>query len=185
MITVSQSYITTDGQSASLSWYQAPIWGLWPDFYYFHTITGLSIWGALSDERTGLSFTMYNVQYILLSQIWEQVPVCISPRNRVARLYPQALGAHTHTHTSHSPLLRPRSLLGLSLTQLTSYDNNFLSEFCCRYSARTNERWSCRGPRWLVSAWFNVGGSHKWFRQYTSIEVHGAMSQKNAVLTLS
>jgi hypothetical protein len=24
----SQSYITTDGQSASLSWYQAPIWGL-------------------------------------------------------------------------------------------------------------------------------------------------------------
>jgi hypothetical protein len=23
------------------------------------------MWGALSDERTGLSFTMYNVQYIL------------------------------------------------------------------------------------------------------------------------
>jgi hypothetical protein len=31
------SYITTDGQSASLSWYQAPIWGLWPDFYYCQT----------------------------------------------------------------------------------------------------------------------------------------------------
>jgi hypothetical protein len=27
------------------------------------------IWGALSDERTGLSFAMYNIQYILLSQI--------------------------------------------------------------------------------------------------------------------
>jgi hypothetical protein len=50
------------------------------------------IWGALSDERTGLSFTMYNIQYILLSQISDQVPVFISPRNRVARLYPQALG---------------------------------------------------------------------------------------------
>jgi hypothetical protein len=24
------------------------------------------IWGALSDERTGLSFTMYNVQYIYI-----------------------------------------------------------------------------------------------------------------------
>jgi hypothetical protein len=35
---------------------------------------------------------MYNIQYILLSQIWDQVPVFISPRNRVARLYPQALG---------------------------------------------------------------------------------------------
>jgi hypothetical protein len=38
------------------------------------------------------SFTMYNVQYILLSQIWDHVPVLISPRNRVTWLYPQALG---------------------------------------------------------------------------------------------
>jgi hypothetical protein len=30
---------------------------------------GFFIWGALSDERTGLSFTMYNIQYILHSQI--------------------------------------------------------------------------------------------------------------------
>jgi hypothetical protein len=35
---------------------------------------------------------MYNIQNILLCQIWDQVPVLISPRNRVARLYPQALG---------------------------------------------------------------------------------------------
>jgi hypothetical protein len=31
----SQSYVTTDGQSASLSWCQAPIWGLRPDFFFF------------------------------------------------------------------------------------------------------------------------------------------------------
>jgi hypothetical protein len=37
--------ITTDGQSASLSWYQAPVWGLWPDFYYCQTVAGLLIWG--------------------------------------------------------------------------------------------------------------------------------------------
>jgi hypothetical protein len=30
----SQSYVTTDGQSASLSYNKAPIWGLGPDFYY-------------------------------------------------------------------------------------------------------------------------------------------------------
>jgi hypothetical protein len=30
----SRSYGTTDGQSASLSWCQAPIWGTWPDLYY-------------------------------------------------------------------------------------------------------------------------------------------------------
>jgi hypothetical protein len=30
----SQSYVTTDGLSASLSWNKAPIWGLRPDLYY-------------------------------------------------------------------------------------------------------------------------------------------------------
>jgi hypothetical protein len=50
--------LTTDGQSASLYWNKAPIWGLGPDLYYRLTVAGLLIWGALSDERTGLSFTI-------------------------------------------------------------------------------------------------------------------------------
>jgi hypothetical protein len=53
----SKSYITTDGQSASLSWNKAPIWGLRPDLYYSQTVEGLLVWGALFGERTGLSFT--------------------------------------------------------------------------------------------------------------------------------
>jgi hypothetical protein len=58
----SESYVTTDGQSASLSWYKAPIRGLRPDFYFRTeygirlTVTFLIPWGALSDERTRLSF---------------------------------------------------------------------------------------------------------------------------------
>jgi hypothetical protein len=54
----SEPYVTTDSQSASLSWNEAPIWGLRPDLYYFQTGSGLLMWGALSDERTGLSFTI-------------------------------------------------------------------------------------------------------------------------------
>jgi hypothetical protein len=54
----SESYVTTDGQSASLSWNKAPIWGLRADLYYCLTVAGLLIWGALSDERTDLSFTI-------------------------------------------------------------------------------------------------------------------------------
>jgi hypothetical protein len=54
----SESYVTTDSQSANLSWNKAPIWGLRPDFYYRRTVAGLLIWGALSDERMGLSFTI-------------------------------------------------------------------------------------------------------------------------------
>jgi hypothetical protein len=46
-----ESYVTTDGQSASLSWNKAPIWGLRRDFYYCHTVAGLSMWRALSLTR--------------------------------------------------------------------------------------------------------------------------------------
>jgi hypothetical protein len=56
----------TDGQSDSLFWCQAPIWGLWPYFNYCQTIAGLLMSGALSDERSGQSFTMYSVQYIYI-----------------------------------------------------------------------------------------------------------------------
>jgi hypothetical protein len=71
--TQSQSYIMTDGQSASLSWCQAPIWGLRPDFYYCRTVAGLLMWGALSDEKTGLSFTI-SAGPRQRSHSWVQVP---------------------------------------------------------------------------------------------------------------
>jgi hypothetical protein len=54
----SESYVTADGQSASLSWNKAPIWVLRLYFYYCQTVVCLLIWGALSDERTGLLFTI-------------------------------------------------------------------------------------------------------------------------------
>jgi hypothetical protein len=64
LTTESESYVTTDGQSASLSWYKAPIRGLRPDFFFFCrseygirlTVMFFIPWDALSDERTGLSF---------------------------------------------------------------------------------------------------------------------------------
>jgi hypothetical protein len=54
----SRVYVTTDGQSASLSWNKAPIWGLRPHSYYCKTVADLLIWDALSDEWMGLSFTI-------------------------------------------------------------------------------------------------------------------------------
>jgi hypothetical protein len=113
----SQSYVKTDGQSASLSWCQAPFWDSRPDFYLCQTVVGLLMWGALSDERTSLSFTIAadpcqrsyswvresesrkTHDHILLSQIRDtsnlegQVPLFIYSRNKVAKLYPQALGS--------------------------------------------------------------------------------------------
>jgi hypothetical protein len=43
-----ESFITTDGQSASLSWNKATILGLRPDSYYCQTVADLLMWGAFS-----------------------------------------------------------------------------------------------------------------------------------------
>jgi hypothetical protein len=59
-------YFGTDGQSIGLSWNKAPIWGLRPDLYYCLTVADL-MWGALSDERTGLSFDRVTAVVSLLS----------------------------------------------------------------------------------------------------------------------
>jgi hypothetical protein len=64
-------------------------------------------WGVLSDERTGLQFALQSlnvlshaeprtIHYYLIRDspnLEDQVPIFISPRNRVAQLYPQALGS--------------------------------------------------------------------------------------------
>jgi hypothetical protein len=55
---LSESHVTTDGESASLSRNKAPIWGLQPDFNYCLTVAGFFRWGVLSDERSGLSFAL-------------------------------------------------------------------------------------------------------------------------------
>jgi hypothetical protein len=39
-------------------------------YFYCQTIAGLLMWGALSEERTGLSFTMYNIKYIYILHVF-------------------------------------------------------------------------------------------------------------------
>jgi hypothetical protein len=84
------------------------------------------MWGALSDERTGLSFKIADAtrwrshspvrvpltdDHILLSQIRDspnlegQAPAFISPGNRVAQLYPQVLGFLSSPPTTRRALM--------------------------------------------------------------------------------
>jgi hypothetical protein len=80
-----ESYVTTDGQSASVSWNKAPS-GAYDQIFDSQTFADLLMWGALSDERTGLSFKIAaglssavnlwsesrrTCDNILLSQIWD------------------------------------------------------------------------------------------------------------------
>jgi hypothetical protein len=63
-------YVTTDGESASLFWNKAHIWGLRPDIYYYLTITVLffvdrPLWREDKPE------SLWIRDYILLSQIWD------------------------------------------------------------------------------------------------------------------
>jgi hypothetical protein len=118
----SQSYVTTDGQSASLSWCQASIWGVRPDFYYCQTISGLLTWGALSDERTGLPFTIAaDPRKRSHSSVW--VPrdswpyftlIFETPPTRSARcpyLYPPGTGWPSYTPKHWVPFPSPPTIL--------------------------------------------------------------------------
>jgi hypothetical protein len=53
----SQSRITTDDQSVSMSWCQAQS-GTFDQRFFSSNVTVLSLWGALSDERSGQSFVI-------------------------------------------------------------------------------------------------------------------------------
>jgi hypothetical protein len=85
----SQSYVTTDGQSASVSWNKTPICGLRPDFYYCLTVWQLRscFCGAPSLTRGWVcllymllvlasavclgSESLETRNHILLSQVWD------------------------------------------------------------------------------------------------------------------
>jgi hypothetical protein len=62
----SQSHITTDSLSASPFWYQAPTWDPRPIFslilslIIILTVSVLLMWGALSDEKPGLYFSVFS-----------------------------------------------------------------------------------------------------------------------------
>jgi hypothetical protein len=117
-------YALTDilSRSASLSRYQAPIWGPRPVFvtvrqlricwYGAPSLTRgrvcrLQLMLALSSAIILSSDSRGTHDHILLSQIRDspyledQVPVFISPRNRVAQLYLQALGSIFVACTTH------------------------------------------------------------------------------------
>jgi hypothetical protein len=107
------SYIATEGQSASLSWCQAPIWDPRPN-----VLLSLIIFKQLricwceapSLARSRECLVFAGRRQCSLSQAWQdswayfiayfwdfpnlegQVPVFISPKKRVTQLYPRALG---------------------------------------------------------------------------------------------
>jgi hypothetical protein len=101
-------------QSACLSWCQTPIWGPRPYLCYCQTAAGLLVWGALSDERTGLSFTISSAvilgsgshgthNHILLTQIRD--PPTWRPRS--AYLYPPGTGWPSYTPRHWVPFSSP------------------------------------------------------------------------------
>jgi hypothetical protein len=89
----------TNSESARLSWNKAPIGGLWPDFHYCQTVAGLLMWGALSDERAGLLFTIAagpcQPSHSLVRVLWASQPYLTVSDSRV----PFSSPATTHRAT--------------------------------------------------------------------------------------
>jgi hypothetical protein len=111
----------TDGQSASPSWYRAPIWRLRPDNVVCLKIADFLMWGTLSDEREGTiasgpcqichswskSRRVYN--HILLSHL--RLP---QPGGSGSRIYiPQEQGGSVIPPGTGFPLCRLLRFTGL------------------------------------------------------------------------
>jgi hypothetical protein len=102
----SQSYVTTDGQSASLSWNKAPIWGLWPDLYYWQLH---AFWcGALSltrgrvchlPESQSAVVSLLSVCTIYILHVIKRMYVCMYIK------YIQGLGQFRMSTADHTLLL--------------------------------------------------------------------------------
>jgi hypothetical protein len=102
----SQSYFTTDSQSVSMSWYQAPLWDLWPDVIFCQNVAVWNlqscIYGAPSLTRgrvcnlwcnhSMVRFTQNPKPYFTVSsdtpQTW---------RSRFPYLYPPGTGWPSYT----------------------------------------------------------------------------------------
>jgi hypothetical protein len=138
----SESYVTTDGQSASLSWNKAPIWGLRPDFCYCQTVAGLLMWGALSDERTGLSFTIAaGTRQRSHSRI--RVPRDSWPHFTISYSgLPVSSPPVTRLHTGWLPILNPESCF-FALLRIYSSSYPWKSSVACSYPWKPllNLRW--------------------------------------------
>jgi hypothetical protein len=146
----SQSYVTTGGQSASLSCCQAPIWGLRRDFYYCQRVAGLLMWDAFSGERTGLPFTIAaglrqrsNSQIRVLRDLWPYFTVSDStlpqPREPYPHIYiPQEEGGPVIPPGTGLPFRRLLRLAGLRWRYLNTPPHGRLPTLHqivpCRYS---------------------------------------------------
>jgi hypothetical protein len=107
----SKSKLLYDWQSVSMSWYRAPLWDLRPDIiscrnvavsnsqsciYWMSSLTRGQVCN-LQCNHSIVQVAQNPKPYFTVSSetppTWGQAPVFISPRNRVAQLYPRALGS--------------------------------------------------------------------------------------------
>jgi hypothetical protein len=127
----------------------------------------LFLWGALSDGRTGLQFAVQSLNGPSLTEpittlyclIWDspnlegQVPIFISPRSRVAQLYPWALGSlyvtsyysqgygggfltglHTEYYTDTDPLILITSWHGPYINYCFHYYSTIVAKETCLFT---------------------------------------------------
>jgi hypothetical protein len=99
---LSESHVTTDGQSVSLSWNKAPIWGLGPDICYSLTITVVFVGRPLSGPRQGSPSWVRGPlvsRYFTVSDL--RLPVSSSPATRRVTL--EGISAAPYIEASSHP----------------------------------------------------------------------------------
>jgi hypothetical protein len=75
----SQSHVPTDGRSVSqYVLMSSSLWNLWPDIIFGLKVAVLSLWGALSDERSGLPPVSHCHQCLLHCQRFNIIYIVVT-----------------------------------------------------------------------------------------------------------
>jgi hypothetical protein len=129
----------TVGQSVSMSWYRAPLWDLRPNIT---SCRNVAVWNlrycfcgapSLTRERVCNLQCRAEPVTILYCLIWDspnlegQLPVFKSPRNRVAQLYPRALGS-LYVASYDSPLTFRNRMVQSKVK--SRYDRWSVNQYC-------------------------------------------------------
>jgi hypothetical protein len=84
----------TDSQSVKYVLASSPLWNLWPDIIFCLKVAVLFLWGAPSDERSGLSFDSHCQHYLVHCQNFILFTFYMSHMFYVYTIYTRPLSAN-------------------------------------------------------------------------------------------
>jgi hypothetical protein len=89
----------------------SPVLGSWPDVWYCLTFAVVSMWGTLSDNRSGFSFVSHSLKYLVICQyVHKSIYILHVSHDKTLIMYVQHIQELLSVHARYSRLCIPHHL---------------------------------------------------------------------------